>query len=114
MFQVLINLIPTWSKGKARVWLSHDSSEIIPLRKDVRGNIVPFNEQVITQNIAKKDVDFCHQGVAIDQGTEEGHDGSPPPSSQNMELTPAATSGDRQKLKRRKICGHCCTGVLDN
>ena len=39
---MLLNFIPTWDNGKARVWMSHASEEITPLKTDVRGKIVPF------------------------------------------------------------------------
>jgi hypothetical protein len=53
--QVLLNLIPTWDGGKARVWLSHTPEDITPLKRDNNGNIVPFfteHEQVQTQIIS--------------------------------------------------------------
>ena len=39
---VLVNLIPTWPNGKARVWHSHPAESFTPLKQDSRGKIVPF------------------------------------------------------------------------
>ena len=47
LLQVLLNFIPTWPKGKPRVWLSHKADEITPLKNDQLGNPIPFyTEQV--------------------------------------------------------------------
>ena len=55
-----MNLIPTWPKGKPRVWLSHEAEEITPLKKDNHGNIVPFEtEQVQFTKLMNEIFNIC-------------------------------------------------------
>jgi len=98
--KVLINFVPTWPGGKARVWLSHSSEETTPLMKNDAGKIVPFKKNQINANNTEDYLPI-----------EEEEDSSSPPSSQNMRKRTQAVLGDKvEKKAMRTKCGNCFTG----